>query len=61
MQLCGTGTGPQAKFTKAELDFGDVAVYTNKTLDVEIVNTVRLPLRGISLLLSKSWQRGDKS
>ncbi|CDJ63525.1 Hydrocephalus-inducing protein like protein, related [Eimeria necatrix] len=39
MQLCGTGTGPQAKFTKAELDFGDVAVYTNKTLDVEIVNT----------------------
>ena len=40
LQLYGTGTGPQVKFTKAELDFGDVVVYTEKMLDVEIVNTV---------------------
>ncbi|CDJ53112.1 hypothetical protein, conserved [Eimeria brunetti] len=39
LQLHGTGTGPQVKFTKAELDFGDVVVYTEKVLDAEIVNT----------------------
>ncbi|CDI85439.1 Hydrocephalus-inducing protein like protein, related [Eimeria praecox] len=33
------GPGPQVKFTRGELDFGDVVVYTEKTLDVEIVNT----------------------
>ncbi|OEH79817.1 hydrocephalus inducing related protein [Cyclospora cayetanensis] len=39
LQLNGVGTGPQAKFTRAELNFGEIAVYSQKTLHVEIVNT----------------------
>lgn len=40
LQLHGVGTGPQAKFTRSELDFGEVVVFTQKSLDVDIVNTV---------------------
>ncbi|KAL8435591.1 hypothetical protein ACSSS7_002384 [Eimeria intestinalis] len=38
LALQGTGTGPQARFTTHELDFGEVIVHTNKLIDVDLVN-----------------------
>ena len=40
LQMRGVGTGPQARFTASELDFGEVVVHAQATADVQIVNTV---------------------
>ncbi|KAL8441201.1 hypothetical protein Emag_007367 [Eimeria magna] len=34
----GAGTGPQARFTAHELDFGEVVVHTKKFIDVDLIN-----------------------
>ncbi|KAL8270019.1 hypothetical protein Esti_006052 [Eimeria stiedai] len=38
LALQGAGTGPQARFTARELDFGEVVVHTKKLVDVDLVN-----------------------
>lgn len=41
LKLRGIGTGPQARFTRTEIDFGDVVLFDKKEAEVDLVNTVR--------------------